>query len=506
MKLRSIPLLLLAVFTVTTARADITFAPLFRDGAVLQRDQPIIVWGQAAAAEKVAISFRRQSATVITRADGRWKVTLKPEPASPVPDDLVAAGANTVTVRNVLVGDVWLCSGQSNMAMLVRNSAEAEREIAAATFPLIRQFKVPTTVAEKPAEEVGGSWSVCSPETVGNFSAVAYFFARDLQQKAGVPIGLVTSSWGGTQIEGWMSEATLHADPVWGEIQARWAKTLADHPAAVAAYEAALAKWTAEEAAAKAAGKPFPRAKPRAPEGPGSRWLPAGIYNGMIAPLVPYALRGVLWYQGETNASRHDEYASLFTALIKQWRSDFGQPLPFYFVQLANFEAQAGNRGDSWAFLREAQARALKLPATGMAVTVDIGDPKDVHPRNKQEVGRRLALHARKQLLGEKIETDGPTFVSAKREGAELRVTFSHATGLRLEPSKLDGRLSFEVAGEDQVFVPAEARLEGQSLLVGAASVSKPVAVRYAWRNSPEARLFNRAGLPAAPFRSDKWK
>ncbi|MBI5689350.1 MAG: sialate O-acetylesterase [Verrucomicrobia bacterium] len=507
MKLCRLPFVLLfALGAASRLVADIALAPLFRDGAVLQRDRPIVVWGQAAAAEKVEVTFRRQTATVITRADGRWQVTLKAEPASPVPSELTASGANTVTVRDVLVGDVWLCSGQSNMAMLVRNSADAEREMAAARFPLIRHFKVPTTVAGTPATEVGGSWASCSPETVGSFSAVAYYFARELHQKNGVPIGLVNSSWGGTQIEGWISEPALRADPAWREIQARWEKTLADYPAAVQAHESQLAKWTADEAAAKAAGKRFARAKPRTPEGPGSRWLPAGIYNGMIAPLVPFGLRGVIWYQGETNAARHAEYASLFTALIKQWRADFGPDLPFYFVQLANFEAQTGNDGDTWAYLREAQARALKLPATGMAVTIDIGEPKDIHPKNKQEVGRRLALHARRQVLGERIETDGPIFLSAKRDGAAMRVSFSHATGLKLEPAKDDGRVSFEIAGADQKFVPAEARVDGQTLLVSAPSVTTPVAVRYAWRNSPDARLFNRAGLPAAPFRSDKWK
>jgi len=506
MKLCPLPLLAFALAAATGAYADISFAPLFRDGAVLQRDQPIAVWGQAAAAEKVEVTFRGQTATVITRANGRWRVTLKPEPASPVPSDLTATGANTAVVRNVLVGDVWLCSGQSNMAMLVRNSAHAEGTIAGAQFPLIRQFRVPNATAERPAEEAGGSWVACSPATAGGFSAVAYYFARELHQKLNVPIGLINSSWGGTQIEGWMSETTLRSDPAWREIQARWENTVAGHPAAVAAYEQALAQWVAGEAEATAAGRKPARPKPRPPEGPGSRWQPAGIYHGMIAPLVPYTLRGVIWYQGETNAGRHAEYASLFTALIQQWRADFGQPLPFYFVQLANFEAQAGNRGDIWSFQREAQARALRLPATGMAVTIDIGDPKSVLPTNKQEVGRRLTLHARRQLFGEKIETDGPTFVSAKRDGAALRVTFSHATGLRLEPPKNDGRVSFELAGEDQVFAPAEARVDGQTLLVSAAGVPAPVAVRYAWRNSPDARLFNRAGLPAAPFRSDKWK
>jgi sialate O-acetylesterase len=226
----------------------------------------------------------------------------------------------------------------------------------------------------------------------------------------------------------------------------------------------------------------------------------------MIAPLVPYTMRGVLWYQGEANAARHAEYASLFTGMIKQWRADFGQPLPFYFVQLANFERGAGTTGDEWAFQREAQARALALPNTGMAVTIDVGDPKDSHPRNKQDVGRRLALHARQQIFGEKIETDGPVFADAKRDGAAMRVTFTHGDGLRLAPATTDGRVSFEVAGENRTFVQAQARIEGDALIVSADAVRDPVAVRYAWRNSPDARLFNAAGLPAAPFRSDDWK
>jgi sialate O-acetylesterase len=234
--------------------------------------------------------------------------------------------------------------------------------------------------------------------------------------------------------------------------------------------------------------------------------MPGGIYNAMIAPLVPYALRGALWYQGEGNATRAAEYGSLFRGMIQQWRTDFGQAVPFYFVQLANYESNAGNKGDTWAYLREAQTQALALPNTGMAVTIDIGDPKDIHPKNKQEVGRRLALIARRDLFGEMIEAQGPTFVGAKRDGSALRVSFSHAEGLRLEPAKADGRVGFEVAGEDRRFVPATARVEVGSLIVSAESVSAPVAVRYAWRNSPDARIYNGAGLPAPPFRSDAWK
>ena len=507
MKIRSVLLFsgLLAA-SVTRTLADITLAPLFRDGAVIQRDQPLVIWGRAAAAEKVAIKFRNQTASVITGADGRWRVTLKPEQVSSVPSELVATGANKVVVRDVLVGDVWLCSGQSNMAFAVKGSQDAERAIATANFPLIRQFKVPTVVAEKPADDVVGAWTSCSPSTVGGFSAVAYFFARDLHQKLNVPIGIVNSSWGGTQIEAWISERVLRENPAAHEIFDRWEKRLADYPAKMSEHAAAVEKLKADRAEGKASGKAKARGAPAKPEGPGSRWHPGGIYNAMIAPLVPYGLRGVLWYQGEANANRNSEYASLFTSMIKQWRADFGRQLPFYFVQLANFESGAGNKGDVWAYQRDAQAQALALPDTGMAVTIDIGEPKDIHPTNKAEVGRRLALQARKQIFGEQIETDGPVFAAAKREGSSLRVNFTHAEGLRLQPARTDGRVSFEIAGEDKKFLPANAKVEGDAVVVSSDRVPSPVAVRYAWRNSPDARLFNAAGLPARPFRSDDWK
>ncbi|MDO8542285.1 MAG: sialate O-acetylesterase [Opitutaceae bacterium] len=487
------------------AHADVTLAPLFRDGAVLQRGQAIAIFGRAAPAEKVQVKFGNQTVAVTTPADGHWKAMLKPLKISAQPAELVVTGTNTVRVRDVLVGDVWLCSGQSNMGFIVRNAERAEAEIAAANFPLIRQFKVTLTAAEQPKDDVKGDWAPCSPATVGNFSAVAFFFARDLHQKLQVPIGIVNSSWGGTQIESWMSEPMLRANPAAKGIFARWEKTLADFPARQTAHAAAMEKWKANQAAAKAAGQPFTARAPVAPEGPGSRWLPASLYNGMIAPLVPYGLAGAIWYQGESNAARHAEYSSLFTDMIKQWRREFDQPLPFYFVQLANFESGAGNTGDVWAYLREAQTRALALPKTGMAVTIDIGAPKDIHPKNKQDVGHRLALHARQQLFREKIETDGPLFKAAKRDGKGMRVSFTHAAGLRLDPAKDDGLISFEVAGEDRKFVSATARVDGQAVIVSADSVAQPVAVRYAWRNSPDARLFNGAGLPAAPFRSDNW-
>lgn len=494
---------ILAPAFATAAFADVTLAPLFRDGAVLQRDQPLPVWGRAAAGEKLRVQFHGQSLETVTPADGHWRVTLNAEPASAQSSELVVTGSSTVRVRDVLVGDVWLCGGQSNMEFRLAQANNAQAEIAAANFPLIRHFKIPHTVADVPAADCVGQWVGCSPATAGDFTAIGFFFARDLSQRLDVPVGLVNSNWGGTQIESWMSDAALKADPAAAEIFARWRKVLADYPAKVAAHEKAVAKWEEDAAAAKAAGRPFTRRKPIAPEGPGSRWEPSGMYHAMIAPLEPAALRGVLWYQGEANGSRASEYRTLFPGLIRQWRADFGQPrLPFYFVQLANL-TRAGDKTDQeWPLLREAQTIALALPATGMAVTIDIGDPANIHPKNKQEVGRRLALVARAQIFGEKIEFSGPMFATAKPEGGALRVTFTHADGLAATGGALVG---FEVAGDDKRFLPAVAHLDGSAVLVSAEAVAAPVAVRYGWHNNPVISLVNAAGLPASPFRSDRW-
>jgi sialate O-acetylesterase len=492
----------LALLGSSAALANVTLAPLFRDGAVLQRDQPLPIFGRATAGEKIRVQFHAQFAETTAAADGSWRVTLSPEPADGNAAELIAAGANVVRVHEVVVGDVWLCSGQSNMEFRVAQANDAGREIAAANFPLIRQFKVAHLVSDKPAVDAPGAWKPCTPATAGEFTAAGFFFARDLFQRTGVPIGLVNSSWGGTQIEGWIGADALAADPAAPAIVARWQKVLADYPAKVAAQAKALAQWKSAAAAAKAAGQPVARRQPAAAEGPGSRWMPSGMFNAMIAPLTPAALRGVLWYQGEANAARAGEYRTLFPAMIQQWRVAFAQPrLPFYFVQLPNFE-RGDAAGEPWARLREAQAGALALPDTGMAVAIDIGDPQNIHPKNKQEIGRRLALLARAQIFGEQVESAGPTLVSAKPEGAALRVTFSHAAGLTLRDQPLTG---VEVAGDDRKFVPATARIEGDDIVVAAGSVKAPVAVRYAWRNCPVASLFNGVGLPAAPFRSDNW-
>ncbi|HUJ45156.1 MAG TPA: sialate O-acetylesterase [Opitutaceae bacterium] len=506
---------LLAALLPLGSRADVALAPLFTDHAVLQQDKAVPVWGQAAPGETVTVTFRDQSVCAVAGKDGRWIVYLDPlQPGAPA--ELVVSGKNTLKVQDVVVGEVWMCSGQSNMEFRVWGPKgdvyrvdNADEEVAAAQLPLIRHFKVERAVAAEPADAAKGTWVVCSPDTVGQFTAVGYFFARDLAQRLGVPIGLINVTWGGTAIESWLSAAALQSDPAFAVVDARWNKALIDWPAKVAAYEAARAAQEKDEAVAKAAGpaKYAEYLKSRAwlppPPSPTSPDAPRSLFNGMINPLLPYALRGVLWYQGESNDSRPTEYHALFAALITFWRAHWGQgDFPFYFVQLPNYAA--GNpAGNNWAWLREAQAQALSLPNTGMAVTIDIGDPGDAHPRNKQEVGRRLALIARHQGYGIPGDWCGPVFKSAEREGTAMRVHFAHAeAGLVAHDKPLT---AFVIAGADRQFHPAATRIERDTVLVSAPEVREPVAVRYAWTNAPEANLFNGAGLPAAPFRTDDW-
>ena len=497
--------LLLFWLVVTVAgRAEVTLAPLFQDHAVLQRDKVLPVWGRAAPGEHVAVAFMGQQVGVTAGADGRWMVYLDPVPASTAPAELVVTGANTLTVRDVLVGEVWLASGQSNMEWPVVKADDGAKEIAAANFPQLRLFTVPHQVASEPADTVAGSWQICTPDSVKTFSAVAYFSARDLQRKLGVPVGVIGTYWGGTPIESWMSAFALRNAAAWPAIEARWLKDSADFPAYKLRYPAERAAWGKAEEHAKATHTKNPLTWPPPPMGPGTPFEPSGLFNGMIAPLQPYALRGVLWYQGEQNWPHPEEYAVLFPAMIRQWRAGWGEgDFPFFFVQLANFTVVNDPTNRAWARLREAQAGALTLPETGMAVAIDIGNPKDIHPTNKQEVGRRLALLARTQVYGIPVDSHGPEFARATRDGAALRVYFSHAaTGLIAYNRPVQ---SLEIAGADRKFYPATARIDRGTLVVSAPEVKEPVAVRYAWTNSPVANLFNGTGLPAPPFRSDDW-
>ena len=487
-------------------RADVIPAPLFTDNAVLQRDKPVPVWGKADAGEKISVTFAGQTVSTVADASGRWSVTLAALPASAAPAELVIKGNNTITLANIVVGEVWLASGQSNMEFVVKNTYDAAIDVpASANFPLIRHIQIQKKVSDAPITTAAGKWQVAAADTTGGFTAVGYFFALDLYQVLHVPIGIVHSSWGGTPVESWIDTDAYKTVPAESaKVHERWNKALAEYPDKKAAFDANIAALKAEEAAAKAANQPFTKKIPASwsgPQGPGHPNTPSGLYNGMINPLVPYALRGAIWYQGESNAGRASEYHALFSAMITGWRKNFGQgDFPFYWVQLANFQSPTDT---SWAFLREAQTQTLALPATGQAVIVDLGNVRDIHPRDKRDVGRRLARLALARTYGEKIADSGPVFAKAERDGAGFRVSFTSTDRGLLAPQNTLG--GFELAGADKVFKPADAKIEKDTVLVTSPDVPDPVAVRYAWRNAPLAGLFNGEGLPAAPFRSDTW-
>lgn len=491
--------------------AALRLAPYFGDHAVLQRDKPVPVWGMAVPSDSVTVTFHGQTAKALAGPDGNWRLSIGPFEASADGADLVVSGRSTVTLHDVVVGEVWLCSGQSNMEFKVDDGKgyrvdHPEAEVETARYPMIRQLRVKQTVAASPEATVEtGGWELASPETVGGFTAVGYFFARDIHRALGVPVGIVDSPWGGTPIESWMSDAARKSTSLSASVDAHWARAKSEWPPErVAQYPAVKAAWekAEEESNTKHVKNTLPW--PGFPSTDDSPNCPGGLFNGMIAPLVPAAIRGVLWYQGESNEGRPEEYAELFAAMIRSWREGFGQgDLPFYFVQLANFgdENEVVNR--SWARLREAQAKALDLPNTGMAVTIDIGDAHNIHPRNKQEVGRRLALIARTKLYGIAPEVTGPVFASATREKRFIRVRFAHSGDELIAHG--ESVRSLEVAGEDKVFFPAAGTIEADSLLVRSPDVKEPVAVRYAWKNAPDANLYGDNGLPVPPFRSDGW-
>jgi sialate O-acetylesterase len=466
---------------VPAATAAVKVHALFSDGAVLQQGMPVPVWGTADEGEKVTVRFQNQEVSATAKKNGRWKVTLEKLTAGG-PFEMTIAGTNTIEVKNVLVGEVWIASGQSNMQWPVRLSAHAKETIAEAKNPMIRLFTVAMHPAAKPLHNLHATstvptvWKECDSSTIPNFSAVAYFFGRDLQKDLNVPVGLIHTSWGGTVAEAWASRPTLEANP---EL-----KGLVDSHAK---YLEEFAKDTTHDA--KKFGNPN---------------IASVLYNGMIAPLIPYAIRGAIWYQGESNAGRAYQYRTLFPTMIEDWRKNWKQgDFPFLFVQLAPFQKIVKEPEESaWAELREAQLLTTKtLANTAMAVITDVGDPKDIHPQKKAPVGARLALAAEALAYGKKIEYSGPVYESMKVEGNKAILSFSHlGGGLEAKDGPLEG---FTIAGEDHKFHNAEAVIQGHHVVVSSSQVDKPAAVRYGWCNCPVVNLWNKAGLPASPFRTD---
>lgn len=472
---------------------------LLSDHMVLQQGMPVRIWGTADPGKAVRVDFQGQSVAVKAGANGKWSAWLRPLVAAG-PLEMIVAASNTITVKDVLVGEVWVGSGQSNMEFRLQNAVNHDEEIAHADYPMIHLFQVKRLVAEQPAEDVVGAWQVCSPASVKGFSAVEYFFGRHLQQNLHVPMGLIESDWGGTPAQSWTSHPALEADASLKYVLDEWEKALANYPAAKVKYDATIEKWNKDVADARAAGTTPPN-RPGPPQGPGHPNTPAGLYNGMIAPLTPYTIRGVIWYQGESNANSDTHaynYRRLFGAMIEDWRNRWGEvDMPFYFVQLANYQTNG-----RWPVLRESQTETLRLANTAMAVILDIGESKDIHPKNKQDVGLRLALAARALTYHQPVEYAGPTFRMAVPENGAMRVYMTHAGGMT---ARGGGEIKgFEIAGADGNYTGAIAKVEGDTIVVSCPQVTDPVTVRYAWADDPACNLVNQAGLPAGPFRSDR--
>jgi len=488
-------------------RAEVKLPSVISENMVLQQGLKAPIWGTADAGEEITVTLGLQKASAKAGDDGKWKVQIGPLEAGG-PFTMTIAGKNTIEFKNVLVGEVWVCSGQSNMQMSVNGCINAKDEIAAADFPKIRLFTVPTIAMPEPQTNCPGSWAECSPKNAGGFSAVAFFFGRELFKTMNVPVGLIHTSWGGTPAEAWTSRPTLESDPDFKPILDRFNKSVEDYPKVRDGFPAQLEKWKEASEKAKAEGRSTPK-KPNAPPDPMAKsngWMPAGLYNAMIAPLIPYGIAGAIWYQGESNAGRAYQYRKLFAAMIQDWRKNWGQgDFPFFWVQLANFMARAPQPGNSdWAELREAQQMTLSLPKTGTGLAIDIGDAGNIHPKNKQEVGRRLALCALAIAYGKSIPYSGPVYDSMAVEGSAVRLKFKHVNGGLV--AKGDKLVGFSIAGEDRKFVWADAKIDGETVVVSSPEVTKPVAVRYGWANNPDCSLYNKADLPASPFRTDDWE
>ena len=471
-------LLLGVALSAAPARANVSLPSVIGSHMVLQRGEACPIWGWADPGEAVTVQFGGQKHTTTADAAGNWMVRLRSMKANSKPQTLTVAGKNTVSLEDVLVGEVWLCSGQSNMEWSVNAVDNAQQEMAQANNPRIRHIKIPHRPSVKPETNVpSDGWKLTTPDTVGNFTAVGYFFGREINKDLDVPVGLIGSNWGGTRIEPWTPPVGFTNNPALKDISSK----LDTFP--LMSY-----------------GKD--------PQNPLKTvasinfQTPLALYNGMIHPLVPFAIRGALWYQGESNNGEGMLYYEKMKSLIDGWRTVWNKPdMPFLFVQLAPYHY--GGDQTRLAEIWNAQRETLTIPNTGMAVITDIGNIKDIHPRNKQEVGRRLALWALSETYDREIkEFSGPLYKSASVEGKKVRVRFNHAAGLKARDGK--ALTHFLIAGADGKYVPAQAEIQGSTVVVSSSEVSKPVAVRFAWHEEAEPNLVNGAGLPASPFRSGK--
>ena len=467
---------------------------------VLQRDLANPVWGWADANASVTVTIAGQTQTAKADAEGKWVVKLDPMTGSPHALRMtISSGAEKIILANIVVGEVWVCSGQSNMQWTVSQSNDADLEMATANYPNIRLISVPQVGTQELQDDFVGQWDICTPETIGDFSAVGYFFGRQLHQALGVPIGLIDNAWGGSAAEAWVAREILEKDGRFADYIATWENTEKTFD-----YEKALAAWRIKAEEAKKAGKNTPRAPGNVLAG---QHRPGNLWAGILNPIIGYGIRGTVWYQGESNAARAYQYDDLFSLMITEWRKAWNQgDFPFYWVQLADFQDEVDAPGESqWAELREAQTNTLALPNTGQAVIYDVGEGRDIHPRDKQTVGRRLARLALAQDYGWKINHLSPGFQSMEVQGNKAILTFENvgSTLYTFDTKEAEG---FIDAGKDKVWHAATGKIVGTNKVeVISEAVAEPVAVRYAWAENPIANLTSREGLPVDPFRTDDW-
>lgn len=496
--------------SVASLNAEVRTPSVFGSHMVLQRGIEVPVWGWADPGENVSVTFRDQ--TVSTKADdnGQWQLKLEPLQVGEAAT-LTVSGSNQLEFEDVLVGEVWVCSGQSNMGWTVERALDPDLEAAAAHEPLIRLFQVPLVTAETPQDDVQANWRVAAPDNVSSFSAVGYFFGRQLQHTLQVPVGVIMTAWGGTRAEAWTSPQAMANTPELQPIVDAWNEQTRNYDAdqAQATYAAALKQWEQRAKAARAAGRAVPRRPQLAGPPQLDRHHPSTLFNAMVAPLTPYAIRGAIWYQGESNAARAHQYRTLITTMIQSWREDWGQgDFPFYQVQLANFLAINDQPEESaWAELREAQYLAgTKIPNVNAACITDLGAAKDIHPKDKQNVAKRLSRLAFVDVYGmDNIVKQGPTYESVEFADGKARVSFENY-GSPLITYYREPLTGFAIAGADKVWHWAEAKiLDAQTVEVSSPQVPEPVAVRYNWANNPQGTLYNQMYLPAYPFRTDDW-
>jgi sialate O-acetylesterase len=490
-----------------TAIADVKMPAIFGDHMVLQRERKDKVWGTAEPGEEITVTIDKQTHKTKAGADGKWSASLDPLPAGG-PHTLAVKGKNSIKFEDVLVGEVWICSGQSNMQWSVNVSNDADLEKLAAKFPKIRLITVPNVGTQEPQSDFNGKWQPCSPETVGNFSAVGYFFGRQLHQTLDVPVGMINNAWGGSACEAWIRRDLLASDEKYKGLLDRWEVIEKNYPQAKADYDRKLADWKVAADKAKADGK-SPPPQPPNPDGQmrgNSR--PANIYNGALKPTIGYGIKGAIWYQGESNAGRAYQYRDMFPLMIKSWRDEWAiGDFSFYWVQLADFMAEKPEPADSsWAELREAQTMTMsRLPNTGEAVIIDIGEGRDIHPRNKQDVAKRLGRWALAKDYGIPVQHRSPTFKSMEVRENKAVLTFDFV-GSGLYAFDTPEPRGFTIAGDDKKFFNAQAKIIGPNQVeVWCDKVSHPESVRYAWADNPICNLYSRDGLPVTPFRTDEW-